>query len=201
MAKVKWLVPVLRRLGRCRRRQVPMPGGSLRWRSSRPPPCLFPVSLCMSRLCSLSRLAGEGGLWHRVPKSPVFFSLQPYKAHKVAFVGRSLWCLDCYEVPGSAHRSWRHGRCGGVRPPFDHATSSEGWHTSASGCVPGAPSWHGGPVVRAGWSSGASMGEAGWRPNIFQNRTRRSRRMFGAASPAPMRTPCGCCMGLWILGI
>ena len=46
-----------------------------------------------------------------------FFSLQPYASHKPAFVGRSLWCLDCFEVPGSAHRSWRHGRCGGPKPP------------------------------------------------------------------------------------
>ena len=43
--------------------------------------------------------------------------LQPYLGHAVAFAGRSLWCLYCFEVPGSAHRSWRHGRCGGVRPP------------------------------------------------------------------------------------
>ena len=46
-----------------------------------------------------------------------FFLLQPYAAHKPAFVGRSLWCLDCFEMPGSAHRSWRHGRCGGPKPP------------------------------------------------------------------------------------
>ena len=43
--------------------------------------------------------------------------LQPYMGHAVAYVGRSLWCLNCFEVPRSAHRSWRHGRCGGVRPP------------------------------------------------------------------------------------
>ena len=42
--------------------------------------------------------------------------LQPYMGHTIAFVGRSLWCLNCFEVPRSAHRSWRHGRCGGVRP-------------------------------------------------------------------------------------
>ena len=44
-------------------------------------------------------------------------SLQAYEGHAVAFAGRSLWCLKCFEVPRSAHRSWRHGRCGGVRPP------------------------------------------------------------------------------------
>ena len=49
--------------------------------------------------------------------SPLF-ALQPYAVHKAAFVGRSLWCLDCFEVPGSAHRSWRHGRCGGAKPPM-----------------------------------------------------------------------------------
>ena len=43
--------------------------------------------------------------------------LQAYEGHAVAFVGRSLWCLKCFEVPRSAHRSWRNGRCGGVRPP------------------------------------------------------------------------------------
>ena len=48
--------------------------------------------------------------------SPLF-ALQPYAVHKAAFVGRNLWCLDCFEVPGSAHRSWRHGRCGGAKPP------------------------------------------------------------------------------------
>ena len=47
-----------------------------------------------------------------------FFALQPYALHKVAHVGRNLWCLDCFEVPGSAHRSWRHGRCGGAKPPI-----------------------------------------------------------------------------------
>ena len=55
-----------------------------------------------------------------VPEAVVspFFSLRPYTSHKPAFVGRSLWCLDCFEVPGSAHRSWRHGRCGGPKPPM-----------------------------------------------------------------------------------
>ena len=55
-----------------------------------------------------------------VPEAVVspFFSLRPYASHKPAFVGRSLWCLDCFEVPGSAHRSWRHGRCGGPKPPM-----------------------------------------------------------------------------------
>jgi hypothetical protein len=43
--------------------------------------------------------------------------LQPYAQHKVVFAGRNLWCLDCFEVPGSSHRSWRHGRCGGSRSP------------------------------------------------------------------------------------
>ena len=43
--------------------------------------------------------------------------LQAYEGHAVAFAGRSLWCLKCFEVPRSAHRSWRNGRCGGVRPP------------------------------------------------------------------------------------
>ena len=52
-----------------------------------------------------------------VPVVSFFFALQPYAQHKVAFVGRSLWCIDCFEVPGSAHRSWRHGRCGGAKPP------------------------------------------------------------------------------------
>ena len=47
-----------------------------------------------------------------------FFALRPYAQHKAAFVGRSLWCLDCFEAPGSAHRSWRHGRCGGAKPPM-----------------------------------------------------------------------------------
>ena len=48
---------------------------------------------------------------------PPRFSLQAYEGHAVAFVGRNLWCLKCFEVPRSAHRSWKHGRCGGVRPP------------------------------------------------------------------------------------
>ena len=55
-----------------------------------------------------------------VPEAVVspFFSLRPYASHKPAFVGRSLWCLDCFDVPGFAHRSWRHGRCGGPKPPM-----------------------------------------------------------------------------------
>ena len=52
------------------------------------------------------------------PAVSPFFALQPYALHKVAHVGRNLWCLDCFEVPGSAHRSWRHGRCGGAKPPM-----------------------------------------------------------------------------------
>jgi hypothetical protein len=47
---------------------------------------------------------------------PALF-LPPYAQHKVVFVGRNLWCLDCFEVPRSSHRSWRHGRCGGSRSP------------------------------------------------------------------------------------
>jgi hypothetical protein len=30
--------------------------------------------------------------------SSPFFALQPYASHKPAFVGRNLWCLDCFEV-------------------------------------------------------------------------------------------------------
>ena len=58
-----------------------------------------------------------GGLSMDVSGPPLFARLQPYTGHVVAFVGRSLWCLNCFEVPRSAHRSWKHGRCGGVRPP------------------------------------------------------------------------------------
>jgi ribonuclease HI len=43
--------------------------------------------------------------------------LQPYEGHACAFLGRNLWCLKCFVGPRSAHRSWGHGRCGGVRPP------------------------------------------------------------------------------------
>jgi hypothetical protein len=46
--------------------------------------------------------------------SPV--SLHAYKGHAVAFLGRNLWCLECFQAPGKAHRSWRHGRCDGTRP-------------------------------------------------------------------------------------
>ena len=53
-----------------------------------------------------------------LPAVSPFFVLQPYPQHKVAYVGRNLWCLDCFEVPRSAHRSWRHGRCGGAKPPM-----------------------------------------------------------------------------------
>jgi len=47
---------------------------------------------------------------------PCSLPLQAYKGHAVAFVGRNLWCLDCFQAPGKAHRSWRHGRCEGIRP-------------------------------------------------------------------------------------
>ena len=42
--------------------------------------------------------------------------LLAYKGHAIAYVGRNLWCLDCFQAPGSAHRSWRHGRCEGTLP-------------------------------------------------------------------------------------
>ena len=75
--------------------------------------------------------AGGGSLLAEPPDEPpaarrrlvspqrvsAFSVLRPYAQHKVAFIGRNLWCLDCFEVPRSAHRSWRHGRCGGAKPP------------------------------------------------------------------------------------
>ena len=60
---------------------------------------------------------GPDGLGDLAKAEPFFASLQAYEGHAAAFIGRSLWCLKCFEVPGSAHRSWKHGRCGGVRPP------------------------------------------------------------------------------------
>ena len=47
---------------------------------------------------------------------PVSSSLSAYKSHAVAFLGRNLWCLDCFQAPGKDHRAWRHGRCEGTRP-------------------------------------------------------------------------------------
>jgi hypothetical protein len=44
------------------------------------------------------------------------FALRPYVGHSAVFVGRSLWCLKCFEVPGRHHQIWRQGRCGGCRP-------------------------------------------------------------------------------------
>jgi hypothetical protein len=41
--------------------------------------------------------------------------LLAYKGHAVAYVGRNLWCLDCFQAPGSAHRSWR--TAGAKAPP------------------------------------------------------------------------------------
>ena len=47
------------------------------------------------------------------------------------------------------------------------ATSSEGLHPSAAGCVLGAPSLHQGPLGGARWSSGAS-GRRGVRLNTLK---------------------------------
>ena len=47
---------------------------------------------------------------------PAPFALRPYVGHSAVFVGRSLWCLKCFEVPGRIFQTWRHGRCDGSRP-------------------------------------------------------------------------------------
>ena len=51
-----------------------------------------------------------------VEAGPAPFALRPYLGHLVARVGRSLWCLNCFEVLGRDHLAWRHGRCEGARP-------------------------------------------------------------------------------------
>ena len=51
-----------------------------------------------------------------VETGPAPFALRPYVGHSAVFVGRSLWCLKCFEVPGSTFQTWRHGRCDGSRP-------------------------------------------------------------------------------------
>ena len=60
---------------------------------------------------------GPDGLGDLAKAELFFASLQAYEGHAAAFIRRCLWCLKCFEVPGFAHRSWKHGRCGGVRPP------------------------------------------------------------------------------------
>ena len=55
-----------------------------------------------------------------------------------------------------------------VRNLYVHATSSEGLHPSAAGCVLGAPSLHQGPLGGARWSSGASVGRRGVRLNTLK---------------------------------
>ncbi len=47
---------------------------------------------------------------------PAPFALRPFVGHSAARIGRSLWWLNCFEVPVRDHHAWRHGRCGGVRP-------------------------------------------------------------------------------------
>jgi hypothetical protein len=49
-------------------------------------------------------------------KASLTAALLAYKGHAAAHVGRNLWCLDCFQAPGSAHRSWRHGKCEGTLP-------------------------------------------------------------------------------------
>ena len=51
-----------------------------------------------------------------VETGPAPFALRPYVGHSGVFVGRSLWCLKCFEVPGRIFQTWRHGRCDGSRP-------------------------------------------------------------------------------------
>ena len=72
---------------------------------------------CLPSAAAASGSCGSGDADTGTAGPPLFARLQPYMGHVVAFAGRNLWCLNCFEVPRSAHRSWRHGRCGGVRPP------------------------------------------------------------------------------------
>ena len=83
---------------------------------------------------------------------PASFVLQPYAQHKVVFVGRNLWCLDCFEVPRSSHRSWRHGRCGGARSPtFMPPALRDGIRRQGAAC----PKLHAGTVSRWAVPAGA----------------------------------------------
>ena len=52
-----------------------------------------------------------------VQAEPLPMTLQPYVGHLAVKVGRSLWCLRCFETPGGDFRAWRHGRCEVERPP------------------------------------------------------------------------------------
>jgi len=54
-----------------------------------------------------------------LPARPGVPGLQPYCSHAVAFIGRSLRCLNCFQAPGRNFRSWRRGRCDGARAPAE----------------------------------------------------------------------------------
>jgi hypothetical protein len=53
-----------------------------------------------------------------VVASPAPFALRPYVSHLPVRVGRCVWCLNCFEVPGRHYHAWKHGRCGGTKPTF-----------------------------------------------------------------------------------
>ncbi len=46
------------------------------------------------------------------------FALRPYFCHLPVNVGRCVWCLNCFEVPGRRYQAWKQGRCGGTKPTY-----------------------------------------------------------------------------------
>jgi hypothetical protein len=86
--------------------------------SSTPPPArvtLVPVHASVAEGSQPKRRRAETS---SLEPGPAAFALRPYAGHSAVFVGRSLWCLKCFEVPSRHFQAWRHGRRGGCRRPL-----------------------------------------------------------------------------------
>ena len=50
--------------------------------------------------------------------SPAPFALRSCFCHLPVKVGRCIWCLNSFEVPGRPYQAWKQGRCGGPKPTY-----------------------------------------------------------------------------------